>query len=104
MHGEEDALYVHVEHLVTRCLRGGDCVAVALDAGRGDERVEPPEALDRRRDGSLARTGVDDVARDGDRATTLVSDLASDAVGLVLDQPVNDDGRSVRREPVSGAR
>ena len=48
--GKEDALHVDREDLVPGRLVGVDDVAVALDPGRRDERIEPAVALDRGRD------------------------------------------------------
>ena len=71
---EEDALDVDREDLVPGRLVGVDDVAVALDPGRCDERVEPPESIDRGGHRRLHGARVGHVGHDRQRLTARVPD------------------------------
>ena len=67
LRGKEDALDVHREHRVPGRLVRVDRRAVALDAGRGHNGVEPAEALDGSRNGRPDRMAIRHVCWNGQR-------------------------------------
>ena len=97
-HARERAAQVHVDDGVEVVVAHLPQHGVAQHARIRDEDVEPPEAVDRRRDELLRRLGGTHRSDDRDGLAALRLDARDGVCGRLRVDVVHDDGCSLPRE------